>query len=98
MTVHKARNIYICRSRVPLPKIYSSISEVSHPAYASETETSDVEVAPVLGGVEVGWIVALPVPGNLGSWVVFERNGCRVVIPGVWFGNNNHDSMQRLGS
>jgi hypothetical protein len=32
----------------------------------------NVEVAPALGVVEVGWITVLPVPSNLGSWLIFE--------------------------
>ena len=43
--------------------------------YAGKTEISDVEMAPALGGVEVGWIAVLPVPRNLGSYLVSERNG-----------------------
>ena len=89
MTVHKTRNTHIRHSRVPLPEIYSSISEAFRPAYADETETPDVEAVPGLGGAEVGWIAVLPVPGNLGSWLVFERNGCCVT--------NVYDSMQWTG-
>ena len=48
--------IYIRHSRVPLPEIYPSISEVFYPPYTGETGTPDVEVAPELDGVEVGWI------------------------------------------
>ena len=51
--------IYIRRSRVPLPEIYSSIPEALHIAYVDETE---VEVVSALGGVEVGWIAVLPGP------------------------------------
>jgi len=55
-------------------------------------------VVPALGGVEVGWIIVLPGPGNLGSWLVFERIGRCVAIPDPWFGDNIHDLMQRSGS
>ena len=54
-------------SQVPLPENFSSISEAFLPAYAGKTEILDIEVAPALGGIEVGRIVVLPVPGNLGS-------------------------------
>ena len=57
--------MYIRHGRVPLPGIYSPISRAFHPAYADETETSDVKVAPALG-----WVTVLPVPGNLGSWLI----------------------------
>ena len=69
-----------------------------HPAYVDKTEISDIEVAPVLGGVEVDWITVLPVPGNLGSQLVSERNGCCVAIPDARFGDNIHDPIQRSQS
>ena len=62
VTIHMTRNIYIRRSRVPLPKIHSSVFEATRIAYADETEVSDVEVVSALGGVEVGWITVLPAP------------------------------------
>ena len=66
--------------------------------YAGKTEISDFEVAPALGGVEVGWIAVLPVPRNLGSYLVSERNGCCVAILDARFGDNIHDPMQRSES
>ena len=75
VTVHKTRDIYIRHSRVPLPEIYSSLSEAFHKAYTNETaEAPGVEAVPAPGGVEVCWIAVLPRPGNLGSWLGFERN------------------------
>ena len=65
MIVHKTRNIYARHSGVSLLEIYSSISEAFHSAYAGKTETPDVEVGPALGRV-------LPVPGDLGHWLVLE--------------------------
>ena len=56
--------------------------EALHPAYTGESEASDTEVTPALGEVEVSWTPVLPVPSDLGSWLVFERNGC-VAIPGA---------------
>lgn len=54
--------IYIYPSQqVSLPGIYSSISETFRPEYAGKTETPSVEMAPVFGGIEVGWIVVLTV-------------------------------------
>ena len=67
MTVHKTRYMYIHHSRVPLPEIYSSLSEAFRIAYAAETEVPSVEAVLALGGVEVCWIAVLPGPGNLGS-------------------------------
>ena len=78
--------------------IYSLIPEVFHPAYASETRTSDIEAMLALGGVEVGRIAVLPAPGDLGSWLAFERNGCCVVIPDTLVGDNIHGQMHRSGS
>ena len=70
MTIHKTREIYIRHSRVPLPEVYSSLSEAFHKAYADETEIPGVEAVSGLGGVEVCWIAVLPDPSNLGSWPV----------------------------
>ena len=86
---HKTRERDIRHSRVPLPEIYSSISEAFYPAYTGEAETPDVEV---------GWIAVLPVPGDLRSRLVFERNSRWVTIPDTWFGDHIHDPMQRSGS
>ena len=72
VTICRTRNLYIRHSSVLLLEIYSSISEAFRVAYAGNAETSGVEVVLALGKVEVGWIVVLPVPGNLGSWLVFE--------------------------
>ena len=49
--------------------------------YANETEIPGVKVVSALGGVAVGWITVLPGPGNLGSWLDFERVGRCVAIP-----------------
>ena len=72
VTIRKTRNPYIRRSRVPLPGIYSSISEAFRIVYADETEVLGVKVVSALGGVEVGWIPVLPSPGNVGGWLVGE--------------------------
>jgi len=53
VTIRKTRDIYIRHSRVPLPKIYSSLSEVFHKAYMEETEVPGVEAVSAFGGVEV---------------------------------------------
>ena len=93
--IRKTRNIYIHHSRVPLPEIYSPISGAFPIACADETEVSSVDVmsAP-LGGVGMGWIAVLSSPGDLGSWLVFERTTHCVVIPDARFGDNTHDLMQ----
>ena len=57
MTARKAGNIYNFPRRVPLPEVYSSISENSHVAYTNETERPSVEVTLVSGGVEVDGVV-----------------------------------------
>ena len=67
VTIHKTRDIYIRHSRVPLPEIYSPLSEVFHKAYADETEVLGVEAVSALDVVVVCWIAVLPDPGNLGS-------------------------------
>ena len=43
MTVHKTRDIYIRRRRVPLSEVYSPISENFYLAYTNMTEQSWVE-------------------------------------------------------
>ena len=50
------------------------------------------------GGVEVGGVAVLPVPGNLGGWPSFERKGPRRRIPDARFGDNIHTPTQRSGS
>ena len=57
--------------RVPLPEVYSSISENSHVAYTNETERPSVEVTLVSGGVEVDGVV---VPFDPVIW-----RACRVL-------------------
>ena len=64
----------VCHSRVPLPEIYSPLSEAFRKAYASETDVLGVEAVSALGGIEVCWIAVLPDRGNLGGWLSFERN------------------------
>ena len=49
--------MYVRRRRVPLPEIYSSISEAFRVAYANKTEVPGVEV---MSGVEGDCIAALP--------------------------------------
>ena len=98
VTVHKTRDIYIRHSRVPLPEIYSSLSEVFHKAYADETEVPGVEAVAALGGVEVCWIAVLPDPGNLGSWLGFKRNSRGAATPDARIGDNIHGPMERSGS
>ena len=44
VAIRKTRNIYICRRRVPLSKVCSSISENFHLAYTGGTGQSYVEV------------------------------------------------------
>jgi hypothetical protein len=75
VTVHKTRDIYIRRRRVPLAELYCSIYEDSHIAYMRETGASSIEAASVGGGVEVGGIAVLPVPCSSEGWLAFERNG-----------------------
>ena len=96
MTVHKTRERDIRHSRIPLPEIYS-LSEAFRIAYADETGAPGVAVVPALGGVEVGWIAVPLGPGNLVSWLVFERISRCAAIPDTRFGNNIHDPMQWLG-
>ena len=60
MTVRKVGIIYNFPRRVPLPEVYSSISENSHVVYTNETQRPSVEVTLVRGGVEVDGIVAPP--------------------------------------
>ena len=91
-------DIYIRHSRVPLPEIYSSLSEVFHKAYADETEVPGVEAVSALGGVEVCWIAVLPDPGNLGSWLGFERNSRGATTPDARIGDDIHGPMERSGS
>ena len=55
-----------------------------------------VALAP--GWVEGGKIVDLPGPLNLGSCLVFERNGPSVAIPDVRFGGNIYGPTQQTGS
>lgn len=74
-------------------EICSSVPEAFRPAYAGETETSGIEVAPALGRIETDWNAAPPIPGDLGSWLAFERFQLD-----VWFGGSIHDPMQRSGS
>ena len=52
----------------------------------------------ILGAVGVGWVAVLPGPGNLESWLVFERIGRCVAIPDARFGGNIYEPMQRSGS
>lgn len=94
MTVPKTREMYIRHNRVPLPDIYSLISEAFRITHTGETETSSIGAALALGRVEVGWVAVLPVPGDLESWPVFERNDRRVAILDTRFGDNIHDPMQ----
>ena len=85
--------------RVPLPEIYSAVSEAFSMAYVGETEVPGIGVVSALGGVEVDWItVFLPSLGDLGSWLGFERIGCYVAISDARFRENIHDPMQRSGS
>jgi hypothetical protein len=35
--------------------------------------------------LSIAMVVVLPVPGNLRSWLVFEQDGSRVVIPDAQF-------------
>lgn len=59
--VRKTGDMYTHHCRVPLAEICSPISEAFHRTCVDETETSDVEGAPGLGGVEVDWIAVLPI-------------------------------------
>jgi len=59
----------------PLPGHYFSISKAFRVACADEIQVTGVEVVSALGGIEIGWIAVLPSPGNLGSWLIFERIG-----------------------
>ena len=86
MTIHKTWDIYIRHGRVPLPEIYSSLSEVFYKAYADETKVPGVEAVSVLGGVKVCRIAVLPDPGNLGSWLSYKRNSQGAVTPDAQFG------------
>ena len=90
--------MYIRHSRVPLPEIYSSLSEAFHKAYADENEVPGVEAVSALGRVEVCWIAVLPGPGNLGSWLGFKRNGRSAATPDARFRDNFHAPTQRSGS
>ena len=74
MTVHKTRDIYIRHSRVPLPGIYSSLSEAFHKVHTDEIEVPGVEAVSTLDGGQACWIAVLPDPGNLGSWLGFKQN------------------------
>jgi hypothetical protein len=98
MTVHKTRDIYIRRRRVPLAEFYFSIYENFHIAYINETGESSIEAAPACGEVEVGGIAVLPVPCSSEGWLGFKRNGQGVVISGTWFGDNIYVPTQRTGS
>jgi hypothetical protein len=85
-------DIYTRRGRVPLPGIYSPVSGDFRMAYTNKTEASSIEVAPALGGVEVGRIAILSVTGNSGSRLVSERSGCRVAILDVRFRDDVPDA------
>ena len=74
MAIRETRNICIRRSSVPLPKIYSPVSEAFRVAYADEIEAPGVEVMSTLGEVEVGWIAVLPGPGSLQKLAGFRAN------------------------
>ena len=73
MTIRKARDVFIRRSGVPLPAIYSSISEIFRIEYADETGVPGVEVVSAAGGTEVGWVAVPPGPGDLGSWLIWRQ-------------------------
>jgi hypothetical protein len=62
VTVHKAENISIFHGRVPLPKVYSPISESLRIACANGTEQPSAEVTLTHGWVEVGGTAVLPDP------------------------------------
>ena len=79
--IHKARDICTHHSRIPLPEIYSSLSEAFYKAYTDETEAPGVGAVSALGRAEVCWIAVLPGPGNLRSWLGFERNSRDVAAP-----------------
>jgi len=85
VTVRKTRDMYIRRRRVPLAKVYYSISRNFSTGWTSEAgelgvgvtlACGGVEVGGVeVGGVEVGGVVVLPAPCSLEGWLSFERNG-----------------------
>jgi hypothetical protein len=62
VTVRKAGNISKFPRRVPLPEVYSSISENSCVTYINETERTHIEVTLTCGGVQVGVAVVLSNP------------------------------------
>jgi hypothetical protein len=62
VTVRKAGNISKFPRRVPLPEVYSSISENSCVAHINETERTHVEVTLTCGGVQVDVAVVLSDP------------------------------------
>ena len=99
MTARKTRNICIHQSRDPLPEIYSSISEVFRPAYAGETETSDVEVTPALGGAEVDWIAILPVwfSGETAVVLRFQTRGLETIFTTRCNGRGPDSSLKMVG-
>ena len=72
MTIHKTRNIYIRRRRVPLSEVYSSISENFHLAYASGVERSCVEVNASVQYGSSRRNHSPSQPRNLEGWPVFE--------------------------
>ena len=84
-TIRDQKYIYPPQPRVLLPKIDFLIPEAFRVVCADETEVPDVEVLSTYGRVQVNWIAVLPVPGNLESWLIFGRSGCRVTIPDARF-------------
>jgi hypothetical protein len=98
VAVHKTRDVYIRRRRVPLAEFYCSIREDFHIAYVNGTRASNIEVAPACGGVEVGGIAILPVSRNSEGWLGFERNCQGTAIPDMRFGDHIHVPTQRAVS
>jgi hypothetical protein len=90
VTVHKTRNIYVRRRRVPLAEFYYSVYENFHIACINEIGEQSIEAAPTCGGVGVGGIAILPVPRGSEGLQGFERNGQGASIPDMRFGDHIH--------
>ena len=95
VTAHKAENISIFHRSVPLPEVYSSISENLRIAYASGTEQPSAEVTLTHGGVEVGGAAVLPDPV---TWKIGRASSGTALTPRFQVEDNIDDPTQRTGS
>ena len=67
------RDMYIRCRRVPLAKVYCSVSENFPLVWTNENKESSVDVIPACGTTELGELATLPALRSLGGWLGFER-------------------------